>query len=283
MDRISCRFVLSLHVLAGKKCMQHRKGGGNLSLQAAVRLNKLSALTPAVLVPSSAYILQGCVWCVTELSQVSSPRGTNSLTVERKSGGHVREIGEGKGKEGKWGGSLLEWWLIQVGRRRRDSDGAGATEKRRHHVPCSQSLSLCCFCSAWRAVAYLRRQKNIGIASAHMAAHRNPRNCAEHWTHITAQLDLGHKALNPPVHQLPLCTRLRRDTRAHWKAVTSAHTICPPKAGLWNPSGSYRSLCCQTYMNYPANNTQRKDTKLDTGSILCLIVWSKGLKHFGIN
>lgn len=35
------------------------------------------------------------------------------------------------------------------------------------------------------------------------------------WTHVTTQLDLGRKALNPPVHQLSLCTRTCQHTHAH--------------------------------------------------------------------
>lgn len=67
------------------------------------------------------------------------------------------------------------------------------------------------FSQCLASVSILAQAKEHCIMSAHAAVHRN---CAEHWTHITAQLDLGHKALNPPVHQLPLGTRLRRHTRA---------------------------------------------------------------------
>lgn len=121
-------------------------------------------------------------------------------------------------------------------------------------IPAAGACLSAVFAVYGESVSRLAQAKEHGI----MSVQHNLRNCAQHWTHITAQPDLGHKALNPPVHQPPLCTRLRRHTRAHCKAVTSAHTICPPKAGLWNPARSYRSLCCQTYMNYPAKQHAEK-------------------------
>lgn len=100
---MSCRFVLSLHVLVEKKCMQHRRGSGNLSLQAAVRLNKLSALTPALLVPSSAYILQVCVMCDRTVTGIKPTWHESSDCGEK--GAMDRQGnrgGEGEGREMRW-------------------------------------------------------------------------------------------------------------------------------------------------------------------------------------
>lgn len=93
----------SLHVSLERNGVQQWRGGENVSLQAVVRLNKLSALTPAVLGAPPQHTYCRGVRCVTELSQVSSPPGTNPPTVAtsvRCTGGEGgREIKKGKGNE----------------------------------------------------------------------------------------------------------------------------------------------------------------------------------------
>lgn len=132
---------------------------GNLSLQAAMRLNKLSAVTPAVLGPSSPYILQGCMWCVTELSQVS----TRAARIYRmwKEGAVDRQGNRvGEGREMKWvfigvtagpggGTAVWQWW-------HRNSSKYAATV-----YPAAGACLSAVFTVFWRALADLCRQKNI--------------------------------------------------------------------------------------------------------------------------
>ena len=76
-----------------------------------------------------------------------------------------------------------------------------------------------------------------------------PHYSTEHWTHITAQARSGSQGIKSPCSSAAL-TQTHSHTHTHTPGckhtlqpatVTSPHTICPPKAGLWNPSGSNRS------------------------------------------
>lgn len=103
---MSYRFVPSPQVLVEKnkkqKRTQHWRGSGNLSLQATVRLNKLSALTPAVLGPLLSIHIAGlCVMCDRTVTGIK-PAQHKSTECGEKAAVDRQGNREGEGREMRW-------------------------------------------------------------------------------------------------------------------------------------------------------------------------------------
>lgn len=158
---------------------------------------------------------------------------------------------------GKWrggggaGGSTLEWQLIQVG-----DSCLTVMEETPSLCPYSRCYSLLLAQSLYCSTA------DVLWPDSHYST--------EHWTH---RLNLGHKAVNPLVHQLPL------NTHTHARAaVTSPHTIWPPKAGLSNPSGRMGSPSAGLHVNR-ARAAQERAARLHSAPLKLTTSFPRSLFH----